>query len=158
MESPLGDNVEDEAAEYILDDQVMQEKNNALDLQETMLEDESAKRRERRLVQAERDRERSRRQKEGLPTNFLLVDEHTKEPYSVGVGWGVEKRTNAIVEESGSGHWEHQSSTRGGNYRDCGVDSAYMGIQFTHQVFICEGSYSSRCDSEACRPLEENSK
>ena len=33
-----------------------------------------------------REREGERRRKEGLPRNYLLVDEHTKKPYGAGVG------------------------------------------------------------------------
>ena len=50
------------------------------------LEDESTRRRVRRRAQAMREREGNRRHREGLPRNFLLVDEFTKKPYGVGVG------------------------------------------------------------------------
>ena len=50
------------------------------------LEDESTRRRVRRRAQAMRVREGNRRHREGLPRNFLLVDEFTKKPYGVGVG------------------------------------------------------------------------
>ena len=46
---------------------------------------ETKKRRERRHAQASREREGVRRSREGLPRNYLLVDEHSKEPYGQGV-------------------------------------------------------------------------
>lgn len=49
-------------------------------------ETEAQKRRERRHAKAAREREGHRRRKEGLPRNYLLVDEYTKRPYGVGVG------------------------------------------------------------------------
>ena len=49
-------------------------------------ETEAEKRQERRRAKVAREREGERRRREGLPRNYLLVDEHTKKPYGAGVG------------------------------------------------------------------------
>ena len=46
---------------------------------------ETEKRRERRHAQASREREGVRRSREGLPRNYLLVDEYSRGPYGQGV-------------------------------------------------------------------------
>lgn len=46
---------------------------------------ETEKRRERRHTQASREREGVRHSREGLPRNYLLVDEHRRELYGQGV-------------------------------------------------------------------------
>ena len=48
-------------------------------------ETEAQKRKERRRVKWAREREGDRRRREGLPRNYLLVDEYTKKPYGIGV-------------------------------------------------------------------------
>ena len=48
-------------------------------------ESEAQKRKERRRAKVAREREGDRRRQEGLPRNYLLVDEYTKKPYGVGV-------------------------------------------------------------------------
>jgi len=48
-------------------------------------ETEAQKRKERRAVKWAREREGERRRREGLPRNYLLVDEYTRKPYGIGV-------------------------------------------------------------------------
>jgi hypothetical protein len=48
-------------------------------------ETKAEKRKERRHAKKAKEREGDRRRREGKPRNYLLVDEYTKKPYSVGV-------------------------------------------------------------------------
>ena len=47
---------------------------------------QAERKKERRQERAWLEKEGERRRKDGLPRNFLLVDEETKKPYGVGVG------------------------------------------------------------------------
>ena len=54
---------------------------------------EAEKRKERRMVKKEKEREGDRRRKEGKPRNYLLVDQISGKPYGAGVGdWHKEIR------------------------------------------------------------------
>ena len=64
----------------------IEEENALMEVDKVATEEESRKRRERRQARAEHEREGTRRKKEGLKRNFLLVDEYTMKPYGMGVG------------------------------------------------------------------------
>jgi len=80
---PVPQDMEEEGTEM---DQGNHEMENAIQVQNITLAEETTKRRERRQAKAMREKECLRRKKEGLPMNFLLVDEYTMKPYGVGVG------------------------------------------------------------------------
>lgn len=48
-------------------------------------ETKAQKRKERRRAKLAREREGDKHRKEGLPRNYLFVDEYTKNPYGAGV-------------------------------------------------------------------------
>ena len=60
--------------------------NSCADVEDSMYQTETEKRRERRHDLAARRREGDRRRAEGLPRNYLLVDKYSNEPYGQGVG------------------------------------------------------------------------
>lgn len=51
-----------------------------------MYQTETEKRKERRRAQAAREREGDRRSREGLPRNYMLIDEISGLPYGTGIG------------------------------------------------------------------------
>ena len=79
---------EEEAQETSLSSKAVQRKalDDERDMQQLFYQTESDRKKERRKERAWRVKDGDKRRKEGLPRNFLLVDEYTKKPYGVGVG------------------------------------------------------------------------